>query len=316
MDKADDDIKVSICVVTYNQENYIQSCLKSLVEQDVSFRFEIVVGDDCSTDSTKKIVESFRENYPDLIVPVYHEENVGAVENTCAVYKKSRGLYICHMDGDDAALPDKLKEQVAVLDANSECVLCTHDALVIDKDGQVLRDSLKRKVEGIYDQNELLRDLPFFTNSTKMVRRQVCLESIKNLAKDAIDVEFHVLEASFGCIYHIDKSLGMYRQLVGVSSAQARVNPLVVAGYARLYEGLFFSKKMDMSKKELRKLYAKSMLNFSYQSLFFGCYEDARTYAKRSFSIRFYSVKQLALIFLSFSGRFAFCLVRLRGKFK
>ena len=65
-----DDIQVSVCVVTYNQENYIAECLESLVTQQTSFKFEIIVGEDCSTDGTRAIVQQYVEQYPDLIVRV------------------------------------------------------------------------------------------------------------------------------------------------------------------------------------------------------------------------------------------------------
>jgi glycosyltransferase involved in cell wall biosynthesis len=55
-----DDIQVSVCVVTYNQEKYIAECLESLVTQQTSFKFEIIVGEDCSTDNTINILEKYK----------------------------------------------------------------------------------------------------------------------------------------------------------------------------------------------------------------------------------------------------------------
>ena len=81
------DIQVSVCVVTYNQENYIAECLESLVSQQTEFKFEIIVGEDCSTDRTREIVQKYIEKYPDLIVPLFYKKNVGAVENIKQVYK-------------------------------------------------------------------------------------------------------------------------------------------------------------------------------------------------------------------------------------
>ena len=101
----ENDIKVSVCVVTYNQENYIAECLESLVNQVTNFRYEIIVGEDCSTDGTRAIVQRYVEKYPNLIVPLFYKNNIGAVENIKKVYKKAKGKYIAHMDGDDIALP-------------------------------------------------------------------------------------------------------------------------------------------------------------------------------------------------------------------
>ena len=71
-----DDIQVSVCVVTYNQENYIAECLESLVTQQTSFKFEIIVGEDCSTDTTRAIVQNYVEKYPEIIVPLFYENKM------------------------------------------------------------------------------------------------------------------------------------------------------------------------------------------------------------------------------------------------
>ena len=56
--------KVSVCVVTYNQEKYIRQCLQSIVDQETDFDFEVIVADDCSTDRTSCIVQEFADKYP------------------------------------------------------------------------------------------------------------------------------------------------------------------------------------------------------------------------------------------------------------
>ena len=71
----ENELKVSVCVVTYNQENYIGECLESLVNQVTNFRYEIIVGEDCSTDGTRAIVQRYVEKYPDLIVPLFYKNN-------------------------------------------------------------------------------------------------------------------------------------------------------------------------------------------------------------------------------------------------
>lgn len=65
------DIKVSVCVVTYNQEKFIAECLQSLVEQITDFPFEIIVGEDCSTDKTREIVIEFQRNIQTLLNHCY-----------------------------------------------------------------------------------------------------------------------------------------------------------------------------------------------------------------------------------------------------
>lgn len=310
------DIKVSVCVVTYNQEKYIAECLQSLVDQVTDFPFEIIVGEDCSTDKTREIVEEFARKYPDLIVRNYHNKNVGAVQNAITSYRLARGEYICHMDGDDGALPGKLKETAALLELHPECVMVTHDATVINANSEKVRGSLKKFNSGVYSIEDLVRNLPFFTNSAKMVRKMACIDSLPELNSNAVDVELHLLEARFGKIVHINKPLCYYREMVGVSSAGKRVNPLIVDGYSRVFEGLLSGGfgAISILSSELKKLYAKSLLNFAYQSIYMGQLDDARGYCVSSLKFRLYSYKQLVLYAISYAGPAAFYLARFRTR--
>jgi cellulose synthase/poly-beta-1,6-N-acetylglucosamine synthase-like glycosyltransferase len=69
--------KVSVCVVTYNQEKYIGQCLQSVVDQETDFDFEVLVADDCSTDGTRLILHEFANKYPGIVKPILSEVNVG-----------------------------------------------------------------------------------------------------------------------------------------------------------------------------------------------------------------------------------------------
>lgn len=53
------EIKVSICIVTYNQERFVEQALQSILNQNTNFQYEVIIGDDCSTDLTRKIIQDF-----------------------------------------------------------------------------------------------------------------------------------------------------------------------------------------------------------------------------------------------------------------
>ena len=88
------EIKVSICIVTYNQERFVEQALQSILNQNTNFQYEVIIGDDCSTDLTRKIIQDFLIKYRDIVVPVFHEKNIGPLENLKAVYRKAKGKYI------------------------------------------------------------------------------------------------------------------------------------------------------------------------------------------------------------------------------
>ncbi|AVH49395.1 glycosyltransferase family 2 protein [Acinetobacter sp. SWBY1] len=87
-------ILVSVCIVTYNQEKFLEQTLQSILNQNTNFQYEVIVGDDCSTDSTRKIIEGFLIKYPNIVVPIFHKVNIGPIENIKSVYKKAKGKYI------------------------------------------------------------------------------------------------------------------------------------------------------------------------------------------------------------------------------
>ena len=74
MNQQNDRVEVSVVCTTFNQENYIDRCLESLVSQKTKFRYEVIVHDDASTDSTPKRVKRFAAKHP-KVVPIFQEEN-------------------------------------------------------------------------------------------------------------------------------------------------------------------------------------------------------------------------------------------------
>lgn len=261
-----DNIQVSVCVVTYNQENYIAECLESLVTQQTSFKFEIIVGEDYSTDNTRKIVQQYVEQYPDLIVPLFYEENVGAVENLKRVYKAAKGKYIAHMDGDDMALPNKLQRQFDILEQNDDCNVCSHDMININLDSENLVNKWVYP-EKKYDLLDLYKKLPFFAHSSKMFRNKYSNEFWDKLLNTNIilDIDVHVENAVDGNIYHLGEKLGKYRVGSGISTRNTKINPILPLGLSRVYNRGLITFKDDIKiLEELKFLYALTMLQCAY----------------------------------------------------
>jgi glycosyltransferase involved in cell wall biosynthesis len=127
--------KVTVCVITYNQERYIRTCLESLVTQDTDFDFEVIVGDDCSTDGTRAVVQEFVDRYPRRVRPLFQPRNTGGSRNNLAIHAAARGEYVAHLDGDDYALPGKLQAQADALDQDPACVAVWHRVDFFDNDG-------------------------------------------------------------------------------------------------------------------------------------------------------------------------------------
>lgn len=115
-------IKVSVCVTTYNVAPYVEECLNSILQQNTDFDFEILVGDDCSTDGTREKLRFYEKKYPKKINVVYHPVNMGVNFNDYTLITKAQGRYIAWCDGDDFWVDKyKLAKQVSFLDENQTC---------------------------------------------------------------------------------------------------------------------------------------------------------------------------------------------------
>lgn len=135
---GDDPVRVSVLVLTFEHERYIARALEGVLEQDQSVSFEILVGDDASTDGTRAVIERYVAAHPYRIRTVFPRSNLGLAGKAMfqELLQRARGEYIARVDGDDHwTSPAKLRRQVAYLDAHPECSMCFHNVLWRHEDG-------------------------------------------------------------------------------------------------------------------------------------------------------------------------------------
>jgi len=116
---------VSIVCITYNQEKYIGEALDSLLMQQTSFPYEIIVADDVSSDGTQAICEKYAKRYPEIIHYIRREKNVGGMMNEYMAVQEAKGKYIAFCEGDDYWIDvNKLQQQVDFLESHPDYSLC------------------------------------------------------------------------------------------------------------------------------------------------------------------------------------------------
>lgn len=129
-------MKLSVLMTTFNHEKYIAQAIESVLIQQTSFPIELLIGEDCSTDSTRSIVEKYALQFPSKVKAVFHKKNVGVTENFSQIYSISHGDYIAILEGDDYWTdPLKLQKQVLFLERNKDFSLCFHNAILYYQDG-------------------------------------------------------------------------------------------------------------------------------------------------------------------------------------
>ena len=136
--------KVSVAIVTYNHGAFIAEAIDSVLRQETPFDLEVVIGEDCSTDGTREIVESYAGRdrrirlllHPHRLGP--HEPYLEGKNNFLATYRACRGEYVAFLDGDDCWTDTaKLCKQVELLDAHRDFAFCYHPVAVEYLDGRV-----------------------------------------------------------------------------------------------------------------------------------------------------------------------------------
>jgi len=204
--------KVSVSIITYNAERYIENVLDSVLSQEVDFKFEVVIGDDASSDKTKNILKKYQEKHGNIKV-IYRSENVGAAQNYLDTLALCSGDYIAHLDGDDLMLPFKLKKQVEFLDANPDCSAVFHNMRVFDdKDGRTLRFYNTHNTVTKKSLSEIVKHGTGYCHSSKMFRASSIndIEIVIN-TEVVFDWLMHIIHARHGYIAYIDEVLGEYR---------------------------------------------------------------------------------------------------------
>ena len=118
---------------TYNHRKNIKRAIDSVYAQDHD-DFEIVLCDDCSTDTTIDYLLSIKKNYDERLKIIINEENLGPARNFNKILTKCQGDFVCFLTGDDVFEKNKLANQVSWFKRNGEsAVLCGHSVRIIDE---------------------------------------------------------------------------------------------------------------------------------------------------------------------------------------
>ena len=117
---------VSVLIITYNQERFIRQAIDSTLNQKTDFEYEILIGDDCSTDRTGEICAEYQKKHPDKIRFITADRNVRKFGgNLNRLRCRAHGEFIACLEGDDYwTAPEKLQEQVKVFHKHPEVTLC------------------------------------------------------------------------------------------------------------------------------------------------------------------------------------------------
>lgn len=229
-------MKLSVCVPTYNHEHYIAEMLDGALMQETSFEFEIVIGDDASTDRTQEIIKDYIEKYPGRIRAFLHSINLGPFtprefagrNNVLGLVKGCRGEYVAMCEGDDYWTdPYKLQKQVDFLDANPDYAICHHNAEVIYEDGSPSHLFNAPDQQLVSTIENVLEDKWFMATASWVYRNYFLNEDFANWHAKAASGDWALLIqlAAHGKIGYLPETMGIYRKhSAGLSHVHAHTN--------------------------------------------------------------------------------------------
>jgi glycosyltransferase involved in cell wall biosynthesis len=191
--------KVSVEVITYNHAPFIAQALDSVLNQKAGFEFEIVVGDDYSTDGTREILKSYADRHPQRIRLLLHPQRLGphkpgleGKRNFLATYRSCRGEYVALLEGDDYWTDElKLEKQVRFLETHPSCSLCSHAVAVeySGSRGQHWGPLIGESSERIYSIKDFLRQETQISTPSMLFRRRA-LRKIPGWFEDEVNGDY------------------------------------------------------------------------------------------------------------------------------
>lgn len=146
---------VSVCMITYNQEAFISEAIEGVLMQMCDFPFEVIIGEDCSSDSTREICQKYAANNANIRL-LESTENLGMAYNFIRTLKAAKGKYIAICEGDDYWTdPHKLTNQVLFLDSHQDYGLVCTDYDTLNTSTGLTEKSFIRTKYGITKEKEL-----------------------------------------------------------------------------------------------------------------------------------------------------------------
>lgn len=211
---------VVIHSLTFNHEPYLRKALDGFVMQQTKFPFVAVVHDDASTDKTAQILREYAERFPEIILPIFEEENQwskkGALDEIKKAYIEATGAkYVATCEGDDCWIdPYKLQKQVEILEKDSSVSLIHTGFNVINNDNLELKspkyESFNKIGRSGFVLEELLRR-NYILTCTVMVRKDIFNSYFYINSPSKMDYLTFLTAAIEGNIYYLPDKTSQYR---------------------------------------------------------------------------------------------------------
>lgn len=262
------DIILSIYVPTYNHENYIARALDSILMQKTEYKFEVLVGEDKSTDKTRAVLKEYEKKHPGFFTMFYREKNMHktACNNAKDLKLRCKGKYIIGLEGDDFWTDEnKLQKQIDFLETHPEYIAVAHNCVVVGEDSEPIDEDYPECKDEEYTLKHFFSEIMPGQLATVMYRNYMLDDSFdlelmdKGLTPGDRLMYFSML--CHGKVYCLQEKMSAYRHITAYGSSFS-------ANYRFNYETMSKWQKalISYAKKHCEKKYVK-IAEYQYLNL-------------------------------------------------
>ncbi|RTJ71572.1 glycosyltransferase family 2 protein [Campylobacter jejuni] len=268
---------LTIIMSNYNQAHLIKNAIDSILQQQTSFPWQLIITDDHSTqDNSKEIIMQYHSLYPDKIKYIFSEKNTGYLGNILRAKALAKTDFLTLLDADDYWTDiNYLEKAIKYLQKNLDVVAYTQNVLCISENGKQFSFISKKKKSGKYTiQDYFAQKMPITQTTGAVFRNVIFKNSIPKIMTDAIgtihersfegDADRLIMHLKFGKIYFSNEYSGIYRCLSsGIWQKLSNSEKSILTAQAYLdynkyfdyiYQDIFIKKAYSEMQKSINSL--------------------------------------------------------------
>lgn len=277
----------SVAVLTYNQKDIVHTALDSILNQEHDYPYEIVIGDDCSTDGTVEILKEYQSKYPDIIHPIFNNPNMGAMKNYYNVLSHCQGKYVMDCAGDDWWMDGKVQKQISVMEEDPTVFVSYGKALMFDEEKNAYKKIVAGNGRCAFEQLLLQGNpIPSLTSCVRNDQLQSYLKTVKPYEQGWAleDLPMWLYMSKYGKIHFINSVLGVYRIREESVSHGKDMQKILHLRESQYKVREYFAQDDPVLKQKVQGVYHQIMATYSLET---DNIEEFRMHAKKAENLKY-----------------------------
>lgn len=174
---------LTVCIITFNHESYIDAALQSVLNQKVNTDFKIIIADDCSKDKTIEKIKTYKNSYPEKIELILRNKTIGAAQNWMELISLPNTKYIAYLEGDDYWIDEfKLQKQLDFLEKNNSYSMCFTNSIIIDdKNNTIDENAVPEEFKRNLTHEDILENNYSIYSGTGMYKNASIVKPFSNI---------------------------------------------------------------------------------------------------------------------------------------